>query len=305
DPKNYFIPYEMGYAFYLKKDYKESLGYFKKVINFKDINDQCYQMLGNLYDFNGDSKKAIETYDKGLKLFPNSGCLYLEKGNMFFVRKEYNKALNYYEKGIEVEPDYPSNYYRATQIYLSSDEEVWGMLYGELFMNLERNSQRTAEVSKWLHDTYKSEIKFISDTSMSVSFSKQAYILTAKDGEKAKDFKLPFPMIVYEPLLMLSTAIEKEINAQSLNRIRTNFIEAYYKDELPKKYPNALFDYQKKIADAGHLEAYNHWILMKGDEEAFEKWYTENEEKWNAFADWFGPNPIELSATNKFYRTQY
>lgn len=38
-----------------------------------------------------------------------------------------------------------------------------------------------------------------------------------------------------------------------------------------KEYPNILFSFQKQVKDAGHIEAYNHWILMKGDEEAFQK----------------------------------
>ncbi len=42
------------------------------------------------------------------------------------------------------------------------------------------------------------------------------------------------------------------------------------------KYPNALFQYQDKILKAGHLEAYNHWILMKGDEDAFDQWNAGN-----------------------------
>ncbi len=84
-------------------------------------------------------------------------------------KKDYNKALTYFEKGIEVAPNYSSNYYWCARLYCNSTEEVWGMIYGEIFMNLERNSKRTAEISKLLFDTYKKEIKWITFKSWGVS----------------------------------------------------------------------------------------------------------------------------------------
>jgi hypothetical protein len=66
-----------------------------------------------------------------------------------------------------------------------------------------------------------------------------------------------------------------------------------------------LFNYQKKVKDAGHIEAYNHWILMKGNEDGFEKWHSENEEKWDNFVKWFTDNGLKIDEKNKFFREQY
>ena len=62
---------------------------------------------------------------------------------MKVTTKEYSIALNYYEKGIEIDPKFPSNYYRAALLYDYSDHEIWGLIYGELFMDLEPNTKRT------------------------------------------------------------------------------------------------------------------------------------------------------------------
>jgi len=212
--------------------------------------------------------------------------------------------LSFYEKGIEVDPKFSSNYYRAALIYCSSTEEVWGMIYGEIFMNLERNSKRTIEISKLLFDVYKSEIKFISDSSFSVSFSKNATINITNLNNPDK-LKLPFGVGVYEPTLMMSIVGEIKIDINSLDIIRKNFVLNYFKNENNKNYPNVLFDYQNKILNAGHLEAYNHWILMKGDEDNFGKWYNDNKDKWEAFVKWFTDNGLEIDNSNKFYRGQY
>ena len=92
------------------------------------------------------------------------------------------------------------NYYRAARIYCVTNEELWGMLYGEIFMNLERGSNRTAEISKLLYDTYKREIKFTSDTSYSVSFASSIIV---EINDKAS-LSLPYGAMVYEPTLLFS-----------------------------------------------------------------------------------------------------
>lgn len=299
DSKNFIYPYEMAYAYYLKKDYKEAVGILKKLEKHKGVNDLVYQLLGNSYDNLGNRKEALKTYERGLRKFPQSGKLYLEMGIVQLHEEKYDKALDCFEKGINVDPAFSSNYFWAAKLFCSSDEEVWGMIYGELFMNLERNSKRTVEVSKMLYDTYKNEIKVVGDTALSVSFSKNNVIAVPDNIE---NFRIPFGIGIYEPTILLSSAGYKEVNMQTLSDIRAKFIDLYFQKGYNRRYPNVLFEYQKKIKDSGHMEAYNYWILMQGDKYEYMNWEMANQEKWNAFIDWFGKNPIEINERNKFDR---
>lgn len=172
------------------------------------------------------------------------------------------------------------------------------MIYGEIFINLERNSKRTSEISKLLFDTYKSEIKFTSETTSEVSFSKNTVVNVSGN---TKEVKLPFSL-VYEPTLLLSIINEKSIDINSLNNIRTNFLLNYKNFGHNKTHQNVLFDYQNKILENGNLEAYNYWLLSQGDSENFDKWRSTNKEKWDKFVDWFMENPIKIDNTNKFLR---
>ena len=303
DPEDYNYPYEIGLVYYLQKKYEKSLDVFKKVVLYKNITDQCFQMLGNVYDMMGDSANAITSYDEGLKMFPKSGKLYLEKGNIYWNKKEYGKALPFYEDGIEVDPKFSSNYYRAARIYCSSSEEVWGMIYGEIFMNLERNSKRTSEISKLLYDTYKSEIKFTSDSTMTISFCQRMTMNVDKLSDP-KNITIPFCMI-YEPTLLIAVAFEKKIDINSLNQIRKGFVESYFQKDFNKTYPNILFDYQNELLRSGNIEAYNYWILKKGDEVTFTTWQYANKDKWDNFIKWFTSNPIQIDDKHKFYSGQY
>jgi len=305
DPENYLYPYEIGYAYFLKKDYKNAIKTLKKVIKYKDNSDQCFTLLGNIYDIDKHPKKAIEIYKEGLIKFPKSGRLHFEQGNVREVLKNYNEALESWEHGISVEPDYPSNYYTSSIYYCNyTTEKIWGVIYGELFVNIERGSDRTSKISKTLFDTYKSSITIKSETEGSVSFSKSLQMTIPQEGEKIKlPFAMPFEMTM--SIALSSKLQEKELGIKSLTNIRTAFIKNWYESKRNDEYPNILFDWHKKLIDLGYFEAYNYWLFMKGNEPEFNDWYENNKEHFDTFIEWFTENPMEINELNNFQRLQY
>ena len=205
DPARSAYPYELGYAYYQQKKYPQALEQLAPLVKLPDASDRTFELLGNTYDNSGNSPKAIQTYEAGLRKFPASGRLQLELGIMYMLyKKDYDKAISYFEDGIKVAPTFSSNYYWAAKLFCSSKEQVWGMLYGELFINLEPNSQRTVEISKILYDTYKSQITFKGKDSSSVSFSQNIMVMPVK----SKKLKLPYGGMVYAPVLLISTTGE-------------------------------------------------------------------------------------------------
>ncbi len=305
DTKNYNYSYEIGYAYFLQKNYKKAIETLKEVIKYKKNNDQCFTLLGNIYDIDKQPEKAIEIYKQGLNKFPKSGRLYFELGNVQEVLKEYDNALESWENGISVSPSYPSNYYTASIYYCKyTTEKIWGIVYGELFINIERGSERTVEISKLLFDTYKSSVNIKSDTEASVSFSKSMQISLPKKG---KEIKLPFSM-PYEMTMALaatSELSEKELRIESFNNMRTTFINNWYENKRNIEYPNILFDWHKKLIEMDFFESYNYWLLMKGNEDKFEIWSTENNGKFDLFIEWFSENPLLINGENNFHRLQY
>lgn len=310
DPEESEFPYEMGFAYYLKEDYKTAIKYLKRLEKHKDKKPIHFQLLGNAYDMDGNQKKAFEAYDKGLKLDPKAGIIYLSKGIVYMKLGKMQEALDSFEKGIEVNPEFPSNYFWAAKLFCeNTEEEVWGMIYGEIFLNLERNTRRTQEISKLLYDTYKNEIQFKGDTAASISFSKMNVINldTSKEGDieaLVNSFKPPYGMFVYEGTLLKSILDEREINMETLSRIRTRFAKMY-DEEHAKRYPNVLFYYQNELDKLGFSDAYNHWILKSGDIDQFDKWVNDNPDKWKEFEAWFPINYLQTSDDLKFYRLQY
>ncbi|MBI1837721.1 MAG: tetratricopeptide repeat protein [Flavobacteriia bacterium] len=292
DPTNFNYPYELGYVYKLQKDFTNAILIYKKAIKYKETSDQCFQMLGNVYLEAGQKENAIKIYKKGLKKFPNSGKLYFELGN---CKDNESEKVIQYERGIAVDPTYPTNYYVVTKYYLEkTDKEMWGLIYGELFLNIERGSARTEEISKLIYDKYKSEIKFNSKNSFSISF----YNATLSPEKTT----IPFGLKIYEPLITIAILGVDSIQIASLNSIRTKFNNTYFEKNHNKEYPNILFDWQKLLIENGYFECYNYWLLMKGNPTEFHAWYTLNIKKYDEFINWFAKNKLLLTDKNKFVR---
>ncbi|MBL4755068.1 MAG: tetratricopeptide repeat protein [Flavobacteriales bacterium] len=305
DAGNYNYPYEIGYAYFMQKDYENAIKTLTEVIDYKENSDQCFTLLGNIYDIDKQPEKAIEIYKIGLEKFPNSGRLYYELGNVTEVLKNYEAALESWETGISVSPAYPSNYHTASIYYCKySTEKIWGVIYGELFINIERGSKKTEQMSKLLFDTYQSSITIKSKTEAGVSFSKSMQIVVPKEGE---EMKLPFSMH-YEMTMLLgvtSELEEEELGIKALNNIRTSFIDNWYTNKRDIDYPNIVFDWHKKLIELGYFESYNYWLFMKGNGEEFDQWYVENKEKFDQFVEWFSGHPMKIDEQSNFNRLQY
>lgn len=296
DPKNVDHPYEICYALVAQKKYKAAIKKMKSTMSKGLENEQCYQLLGNAYDYAKKEKLAIETYEKGIEKYPDYGALYLERSIVELKNNRTNSALNFLETGISKDPMYSSNYYWATKIYLNTKNEFMGMMYGEIFMNLEtKRKDRIKEISTLLFKTYKSEIKF-SDDNISVSFASNTIEISNIDdlGGALSGLKSSmYGLTVYEPTMALAVVGETEISLKTLVSIRKRFIETWASNE--KRTPNALFEFNKKLIDNGHFEAYTYWLLSFGEISKYKVWLEDNTGKFDRFSTFVEENAFELT----------
>lgn len=299
DPKDITYPYEIAFAYTQKKDYQTAISILEKANEYPNVNDNYYALLGNAYDMSDNPEKAIKIYDEGLKKFPNSGKLYLEKGVVLEYEKKFINAIETYEAGIKAEPSHPSNYYRVSKIYLNSNDILSGLMYGEIFVNLERTTTRTREISELLYDGYKKAIKFDHDE-IKIDFCPA--IVDAGNYDKTK--QLPF-CIIFAKNFALSMLNQKEINLDTLASIRKEFLKNYYVEDY-KNHPNLLIGYHKKMEDNNIFNGYNHYIFQIGDPEAFKNWQTNNKAEYDKFVNWYTTNEniLKVNKTNLYISDQ-
>mgnify|MGYP001796140230 CR=1 FL=1 len=303
-PESLTPPYEMAYAYQLKKDYPKVIKILKKLTKHEKVNDRVFQLLGNAYDYNQQPEKAIQTYQAGLKKFPKSGKLYTEWGILEFSRKNLNEAVDKWEMGIKANPYHSSNYYWLTKIFRNTEERIWALLYGEMFMNLTSSRKRAQEVSQWLYESFKQSHRVKDSSKASVHLTKKTSIDVTQldDPDKVIPFELTYTMFY-----TLSTFhFSKKIDIEAIYQHKKAFLEAWFgKQGKAKVYPNKLLDFQKALMDSGHLETYTYWVLGTGNFDEAKPWFEKNEPKFKSFVDWIQKNGFELTPQDKYSRKDY
>lgn len=302
DADNYLYPYEIALAYTYMKKYELAIKELKQTAKLADISSDVYQLMGNAYSYDGQKEKAIKSYKKGLKLFPDAANLYLEIGNIYLQEQDYETAIEHYEKGIEVDPMFPSNYYRLADLYLNSTNKVPGLIYGELFMNIERTTARTQEMSELLYNTYASSIQF-SEDSTTINFCKVVMVMDKESFDNMEDIQWPYCATFEQNMIIAAAFVAQDVNLGSLSDIRSAFIEIYYQ-KAAQEYPVVLYDYHKEMIEQGVFDAYNHYLFQIGNEKAFEAWLSENRAAFDRFVDWYTQeeNIIDINKKNKYIK---
>lgn len=262
-PDNVPITKDLAYSYYLQKENEKGLETLKPLLENGKADDQAYQIAGSIYQGLNQPKEADKLYKKAIKIFPKSGALYNDYGNMLWFNKDYS-AINLWEKGIEVDPSYGNNYYSASKYYFLTTDKIWSLLYGEIFINIESFTARTAEIKNILLDGYK---KLFSETDLTTG---------AKDKNR---FEAAFLITMNNQ----SNLAIRGLNAETLTMIRTRFILDWY-TTYAAKFPYRLFDLQQQLLEEGLFPAYNQWIFGASQNlSAYQNWMGTHAEEYNAF----------------------
>lgn len=316
-PDDSSFPYEQAYIRYAQERYDDVQDILEDLIKKPDADGGYYQLLGNAYDMDGDAKKAIRTYEKGLERFPESGQLYLELGVMAAKAEEYEKALGYWERGLTVEPDHSSNFYHAGRLYLMTSERGWGLLYGETFLAMEPGTQRASSMREMLWHGYNDVFEFAGEAEPSEEDEKlepgqlslgtvrmfgQNLMLVDEEGTA----RMPLTMVLEMSSMMGSLPIlmgGPPLTVAKLHAFRAALLDNWYQnEEAADHFDLTLFDYQRRLRDAGHLEAYDH-LLFLCEETGVEvkAWAEAHPGAFEEMTQWLHENPYPADV-NPFSR---
>jgi tetratricopeptide (TPR) repeat protein len=286
DPNNIIYTFESGYLQYLLKDYKGAIQTMAPHIQHNDAMPPFFQFLANAYFMNQQVEESLTLLDIGLSKFPKNGMLHLEKGNILAEKKEPGQALFYFLKGIEAEPNFALNYYKAAMIHFQQNQIADGLLMGETFMNLERDSPYTEYMSAELYKQINNGLQ-IDNSGQWISHWCHAQKV---DPSITRETVIAHPPFC-QAYAYLSQNCDQtkifQIDLSSISTIRENILELYYLADMQNIYGEPIFQFQRAIFEQGHFEAYNHWLLMIGNPEEYELWKESNTEKWSAFVQWF------------------
>lgn len=265
DPNNLELQKDLAFDYYLQQDYAKGLNIARTLTERTDADVQCYQLAGLFYKAIDQGKDCEKLYKAGIKRFPQSGVLYNEYGEILYARQD-NAAIKEWEKGIEIDPGYSSNYYNASKFYFLTTDKVWSLIYGEIFLNLESYSKRTAEIKGLLLKGYKK-------------------MFSEPDLLKFQNTKAPFVSAYLGTTQKVTGAVAQGITAETLTLLRTKFILSWY-ENYSSNFPFRLFDYQRQLLKDGLFDAYNQWIFGAAESlTGFQTWTNTHADEYTRFTN--------------------
>lgn len=262
EPGNLLVQKDLAMTYYYQRDFAKAKETMKTLVEREDADVQTYQIAGNIYKALEEGKECDKMYRKALKKYPNSGPLYAEYGELLWMQKDQS-CVQQWEQGIQNDPNYAGNYYYAARFHYFSGDKVWPLLYGEMFVNMESYTNRTAEMKTLLLEGYKK--LFTTDPKV-------------KPGKQA-----PFSEAVFQTWNQNQSVTGAGITTETLVMLRTRFLLDWYK-ENGSKYPFRLFEHQRQLLQEGMFEAYNQWIFeAAGNLAGYENWTKVNTVQYNEF----------------------
>ncbi|MFT3748314.1 MAG: tetratricopeptide repeat protein [Agriterribacter sp.] len=261
------IQNDIAYTYFLQRDFTKALQVIKPVIESDNADVRSFQIAGTTYRAIEELKEGAKVYEKGLKKFPFSGVLYSEYGELLWQKKDYN-AINQWETGIKVDPNHAGNYYNAARYYYLTTDKIWSLLYGEIFVNMESYTIRTAEIKSLLYDGYK---KLFAD----------ADLLKSYKPKNKNDFEIAFLTSMNAQSPKAATGI----NPEKLIEIRRGFIQNWFEANA-QKFPYRLFEYQQQLIKLNMFEAYNQWLFGAAiSADQYQVWIQQHKAEYDAFSN--------------------
>lgn len=282
DPGSVSIQKDLALTYYYQRDFAKAKETIKPLVEREDADIQVYQIAGNIYKALQEAKDAEKMFKKALKKYPNSGALYAEYGELLWMMNENTACVEQWELGIKNDPAYAGNYYYASRYYSFTVDKVWALLYGEIFVNMESYSSKTAEIKNMLLDGYKKF--FVNDPK-------------AKPAKTKNEFTEAFTAVMNQN----SAVINSGITTESLTMLRTRFLLDWNK-QYAAKFPYRLFDHQKQLLQEGMFDAYNQWIFeAAGDLAKYQSWTKLNADQYNEFTR-FQKSKLFKVPAGQYYR---
>jgi len=281
-PEDADLRHELAMAYYSAKRNQMALDVLKPLFAKDAAEEPAYQIVGLIYRSEQNNKEADKNYKAGLKKFPNSGFLYNEYGQFLeSTQPGRGEGIRQWEKGIEVDPRFAGNYFQAARYYAVTNNIIWTILYGEIFVNLDSYSNRTVEIKNILYQFYKKAFAF---------------------GFGNLNSKNEFEWAVAQTLQRQKDLAASGLNPENLSAIRTRFILDWFQSPAGQKFPFRLFERQQNFLREGMFDAYNQWLFGGAyNLAAFQNWTKTNADTYQEFTEYQRQKLFVLN-TGQYYR---
>ena len=284
--------YEKAVCLTMTKRFDDAIALLTPIYTDTSLKDRGYQLLGACYDERQDTSSSRRIYREGLAAYPTSGRLHFEMGQQYYVALDRTVAHQWWARGTQADPTYAKNYYWLAKSFAQTKDILWAMQYAELFLNLERNTQRTAEMSQLCFELWNKALK-IGDANDPINFCSDE-LLEQPDprGQNVMSFPVAFEyqMALAASVVTPKDTVTRRLSIEQMVDLRYAFTRAWIKAGLDTLHRNDLLTWNVELQRQGKLKDYLWWLYAYGDKTEMNRFFRKNEQRYDTFLVWFGEN---------------
>jgi tetratricopeptide (TPR) repeat protein len=264
DPANVYADYQLAYSLFALNKGKEAIPYIEKVIKANTaLNAGAYDLLGNIYDKDNETEKAIEAYKEGIKIKPDYQRLYYNLGLVYFRVKQYAEAEKYAIEAIKLDSKHASSQRMYALVTFHQNKRVPALLGLCSFILLEPNTQRSAEAYNNIQHILQGGVLKETNGNTTIPVSPTEAKETAS-----------LNMVITKTVLSGQTKKLTGIDLLEFE-LKNIFISAGQLSE--KKTDKSFFDkffvdYFYKLAQSANMPAFTRLVSSSASKEEYAKW---------------------------------
>jgi tetratricopeptide (TPR) repeat protein len=291
-----YVPflYEKAVTLVMAERQAEAITILDPIYRDTMLRDRGYQLIGNCYDILQDTGKARRLYEEGVQRYPASGRLHFEIGQLYYRANDRPLAQMWWLQGTRNEPAFATNYYWLAKFFSETRERIWSAFYGELFLNLERNTTRTREISKLVFDMWNLSMR-IGDTTDPMRFcSDETLEIPDKRGGGMMSFPeaFEFTMATSAQTLFKTDTVIKSLSIEQLVDLRYRFMRGWLSAGYDSTYTNDVLRWNAWLLRQARFKEYLWWLYSYGNPREMNQYFRKNEDRYDSFLVWFSENGL-------------
>jgi len=276
--------YEIGLSYAAMKDYPNAIKYLENGTRYKSRHlVGTIRMLGNVADNQGDGKKAIKIYKKGIKVDSKNPTIRYDMGIAYARQRKMAEAREQLKKAVELKPDYVGAHYVLSEVFRASEFKIPSMLAAMRVLSLESGTPRAKQAAVNFNKVFAGNVTKGKDGGLNI-------LLSLDSSDEEGDFGAVEMLI---GLLGASDALEPEEGEEpktaeqsfvsKLDSVIALLDDDKMKDNFAKRnYIKFLVDAKKK----GYSESFGYLLLRQLGNKKADEWISSNGSKYLEFIEW-------------------
>jgi tetratricopeptide (TPR) repeat protein len=283
NPNSIGALYEESFSYYTSKDYKKCLEKSYQAAQYKsDLLPAIYVQIGSALDELGDSKKAVETYKTGLKLFPTDYLLHFNLAVTYNRLGDVLEARTSLKKAAGFNPDHAGSQLLLSVLFDRGGYRTPSLLAACRFLILEPATSR-------------------SDTALAlVRKAMQAGVSQGNDAKTINIFidtaakKDEGDFTTIDLIVSMTKAAEKSERNQgkSAMQLMVGSFETLFAVMGEQKGDSSKFTWKYYVPyfvdmkKQGHVEAFAYYANRRSGDQDVSAWLLRNQDKVHSFLAW-------------------